>query len=391
VPSASPEERAAAQKFAGTAVKLDMDGLTRALVDTYGDGYIAGQLVARDGIASILGNTAASVDWDKWKPGNAAAASKLEGEGWGQMLAHADITLDGLEQTTLAGLGSCLADGAARGLGADEIARSMSEYLADPGRALNIATTESARAISVASMEGYNAAGIQQVEWLLSPGACEICEGYAADGPYDLAHAPGLPAHPWCRCSYSPVDPGDGSVVVPSEEAAGPEMPKQFGRFAKGEPMDLETAVDSANPTNDRENCQRAVLAGEMRRRGYDVVAKPGFGGWNTSTATRWVSPTGKAPVRRSAATMSEAEKRFAADPIGARYEAEIRWSGREGGAHIFSAEKLADGIRYYDPQTGSPDVRFYWRNVKEGTKVSMYRVDDAIPKPGVANLLSKA
>ena len=53
----------------------------------------------------------------------------------------------------------------------------------------------------------------------------------------------------------------------------------------KGRPMSIEKAVLGANPYYDgsykefSENCQRAVVAYEARRRGYDVTAQPTFQG----------------------------------------------------------------------------------------------------------------
>jgi hypothetical protein len=73
----------------------------------------------------------------------------------------------------------------------------------DASRAFTIADTECARAAMSASLQTYEANGIELVDWLTAPGACDDCEDIAANGPYAPADVPDLP-HPRCRCAPSP-------------------------------------------------------------------------------------------------------------------------------------------------------------------------------------------
>jgi hypothetical protein len=217
--------KAAARDFAQANLKLDMAGLRTALDAAYGDAYVTGLLVSAQqtgvGMVAGLGETLIPTDaagwgtfWDSWAPGNIGASDLLSDGGLADLLAQTDTTISGIEGTTLDRLGNLLADGVASGDSVDAIAASMGDLIDDPDRASLIANTETARAVSNASMDGYATAGIEQVDWLVSPGACQECLDYFTGSPYLLGDAPAQPAHPGCRCSLSPRDPG----VAPADE-----------------------------------------------------------------------------------------------------------------------------------------------------------------------------
>lgn len=217
---ASKEERAAARAFTNGALDLNMTDLVAALERAYGDSYVAGMLTAAQqtganmvaGLGQTLPADAAGWTsfWDSWTPGNIPAGDLLNNGGLARLLDQTGETVKGIEGSTLDRLGNLLADGVVNGDSIDTIAGTLGGFIDNPDRAFTIADTETARAVSNASMDGYEAAGVEQVEWLTSPGACEICVDYGASGPFVLNDAPGQPAHPRCRCSYSPIDPGTG-------------------------------------------------------------------------------------------------------------------------------------------------------------------------------------
>ena len=201
------------------ALSLDLSDLTDALNAAYGDSYVTGLMVAAQqtgaSVVAGLGQMALPSSpaewasfWDAWKPGNAPAADLLSDGGLEDLLARTDVTISGIEGTTLDRLGNLLADGVANGDSVDTIAGTLGDFVDNPDRAYQIADTETARAVSSAAVDGYEAAGVQEVDWLVSPGACQECQDYADAGPYVLGDAPAQPAHPVCRCSYSPRDPG---------------------------------------------------------------------------------------------------------------------------------------------------------------------------------------
>ena len=487
MPSASPSDKASARDYVNSTLTLNMDDLNTALTAAYGDAYVAGLLVAaqQTGASLIagLGNTAApewGSFWDSWKPGNHAAAALLSDGGLGTLLTSQGDRIKGIEGSTLDGLGNLLANGAANGDSVDTIARSLSGYLDDPRRAQTIADTELARAVTAASVNGYASAGVSMVDWIISPGACEDCVGYAAEGPFALDEAPDLPEHPNCCCCYSPRDPGaDANGVADVVEGEGPNVDDLAGpapeyqlsereqniarkvadasrtggvsvdswegphlsdearaairreapsmnlkveqaraarmsaaqersdvamsKFSKTKPMSLKDAVSGANhprPGMDP-NCQKCVVSSEMRRRGYDVVAGEGTPVGGLAEIHRgWIGPQDRAPsetigpgstngltgVTREGA--SSLEELVATDPVGSRYFTTVVWKSE--GSHIFSAEKMADGtLKFYDPQTGAMDVGSkYEARRKDRTIMSMFRVDNAIPTPELADYL---
>lgn len=219
-----------ASKYLAGVLDMDTAALHDAVANLGGESYISGLLVAAQqtgtatlvaGLGEILPTDAAgwSSFWDSWKPGNIPAADLLNSGGLADLLAQTETTIKGIEGTTLDRLGNLLADGVSRGESVDTIAGSLGDYLDDPARAFMIADTEASRAVSQASMDGYGVAGVAEVDWLSSPGACELCMAHSGNSPFPLLDAPSQPAHPYCRCSYSPRDPGTGAVEVELEEA----------------------------------------------------------------------------------------------------------------------------------------------------------------------------
>jgi hypothetical protein len=196
MPDPTPEERAAAQAFARAHGNLDLGALKTALDAAYGDAWQAGIMTAtqQTGATVVAGLDGLIVPanwddyWATWQPGNIDAAVKLSDGGLADLLDQAD--------------------GALNGDSVDTIAAALGDYLDDPARAFQIADTELARAVTGASFDQYLAAGVNEVDWLASPGACPICEDFAGNSPYPLRDFPDLPAHPVCRCSSSPRDSG---------------------------------------------------------------------------------------------------------------------------------------------------------------------------------------
>lgn len=76
-------------------------------------------------------------------------------------------------------------------------------------RAEMIARTEHARAVNTGTMQAYTNQGVTEVNILTvgeANGACDDCLDLEDNNPYPLEEAMNfLPAHPNCRCSYTPV------------------------------------------------------------------------------------------------------------------------------------------------------------------------------------------
>lgn len=191
-----------------------------------------------------------------------------------------------------------------------------------------------------------------------------------------------------CRCflSYTvrkeslqePIE--DDKIKINAEAADAVE--DAIG-VKKNTPMTIAEAATGANPNYEvdpsyRVNCQRCVQAYELRRRGYDVIARNRPN--NEFNTIKWGSecflPAGVNPL--SAFTLSQTAEQVKQElelaPDGARYVIYIQW--QTGAAHVFMAEKEGKRIKYIDPQNGKQNVQKYFDyGIKNG--FGFYRVDD--------------
>lgn len=82
-------------------------------------------------------------------------------------------------------------------------------------RATTIARTETLRARHIGAREQYKRHGVQKVEPILAPTACELCIQLAADAPYPVSEMGAhLPRHPNCRCSWTLYFEDDAGVTA---------------------------------------------------------------------------------------------------------------------------------------------------------------------------------
>ena len=130
----------------------------------------------------------------------------------------------------------------------------------------------------------------------------------------------------------------------------------------KGAPMSMTDAFFDANPyysDNYREfseNCQRAVFAYEMRRRGYDVEALPTYendemprnGNWMSALKGLKAVDVGKTTEN---ATIKNIEKQMASWGNGARAIVRVKWAGGNSG-HVFNAEYNNGRLYIFDAQS---------------------------------------
>ena len=71
-------------------------------------------------------------------------------------------------------------------------------------RATTIARTEILNARHMAAAEQYERFGVEKVEPILSPSACDLCLEVAASAPYRVNEMRSIfPRHPNCRCSWT--------------------------------------------------------------------------------------------------------------------------------------------------------------------------------------------
>lgn len=208
-------------------VTTDTTALLEVVRTMYGEAYLAGYHagdVELHGVGvspapapwelhvQAAAGDGALIDWADWTPGSNDAAALLaandQGGGIAQLLHDAAIVIQGIEDTTLDDIGDLLADAVAQGLSVTQAAKEISDLLDDPDRAEMIAQTEMARAMTTATLDSYAENGVAGKVWLLSDGACDLCQENDADGEIGLDEDftnGDPPVHPYCVCAVAPV------------------------------------------------------------------------------------------------------------------------------------------------------------------------------------------
>lgn len=139
-------------------------------------------------------------------------------------------------------------------------------------------------------------------------------------------------------------------------------------------------------------NCQCSVVANEMRRRGFDVSARPNRR-IKDSIPTRlsyqteliWKDPkTGDIPTLQTtyAATPTGMKNDFARQTQSpGRYHLLFHWKNYRGG-HIITFERGSNGTGiFYDPQSGKimKENDFYFDRINTDYGIKFYRVDNLL------------
>lgn len=211
-----------ARTWARTHVYADTKAIANALNVIHIDAYLLGTDIGMSGIARARVHKAPTlkelqraigINWDTWKPGNRAASLVVNPpRGLSSLLDSVNVTVNGINRTTLDRIGTILANGLKEGITPAEMARNMQsdidELLDDSERALTIAQTETSRAVSIASRELYQESGVELVEWLVAD-PCDTCQENADVSPIGIGEVfpsgdTEPPAHPNCVCDIAP-------------------------------------------------------------------------------------------------------------------------------------------------------------------------------------------
>lgn len=158
------------------------------------------------------------------------------------------------------------------------------------------------------------------------------------------------------------------------------------------EPKTVDQTVAMTNPgykhggAGYRQNCQRCVPAYVMRRRGFDVIARPatvnenGTLSWKDRLYTSWHRVfKGTNFLRCTGADRGKAEIIAKMAEWGDGSIAEVRVLWTNGEAHVFVAEQISGQVRFVDPQTGDIDCERYFTNVSNGGTM-FARIDNLEP-----------
>lgn len=201
--------------------------------------------------------------------------------------------------------------------------------------------------------------------------------------------------------NFNPPSPGkwSGGPMGPEGREA-PTLKEALGK--KGKPFSLGDSVVETNPNHSydykefSQNCQRCVVAYELRRRGYDVTALPTYQGdklpqiayvdtQNNIYAARWRGAfQGAKTVDVSAKGNNPAAEQKVMDNIaakmreygnGARAVVQILYRG--GGGHVFNVENQNGYISYVEAQVGKiKDMAKTMGHVRTDA-VNLVRVDN--------------
>lgn len=311
------------------------------------------------------------------------------------------------------------------------IAAIAKQFDVSKAKAGRLVMTESAYFSSAAQKDCFASLGVERYKIVASfdHDTCALCGDLDGKVFKMSEYEVGLtapPFHPWCRCCTCPyfedmdgvgerwtrddnsnahkipantsfdnwkkgfvqknnVRPAQNSVASNPKPVIMDVVEKAVGAH-KGVSLDAAGAISGANPNYSaggayRINCQRCVQTYELRRRGYDVIAKPMPSSGNTvSWGSECFIQPGQYQASYQAFTLGQTEaavkKELAAAPDGARYAIYVKWKGRGSSAHVFIAEKSNGNIQYTDPQTGNMDASSYFSNGTRG-RFGFFRMDD--------------
>lgn len=158
------------------------------------------------------------------------------------------------------------------------------------------------------------------------------------------------------------------------------------------EPNTIDDNVAATNPRYKtggapyKQNCQRCVPAYEMRRRGYDVIAKPAVVDLDGKLSqkdplySRWqevFKDTRYLHCNGADGGKAEIIKKMSQWGDGAVAEIRVSWSATS--AHVFIAEQIDGNVRFIDPQTGNVDCEDYFTKVLSGVTM-IARIDNLEP-----------
>lgn len=164
----------------------------------------------------------------------------------------------------------------------------------------------------------------------------------------------------------------------------------------KGRPLGIERAAKGANPYYSyayrefSENCQRAVIAYEARRRGYNVTARPTFEGdvlprhahTNTdgSVNAHWMGAFQNAKsiyvgAKDAQTVRDKIENNMKSFGNGSRAIIQVQWVG--GGGHVFNIERRYGRTYWVDAQVGMRYNPNDVLRVVKTDKVNLVRTDN--------------
>jgi hypothetical protein len=208
---ADQDPKKVAAKAVKKNIKIKSDSLSKQLDGVHNDGALVGAEVAAAqlGTVAVTDTGVASLikdfDWSNWKPGNPVAAERVAGKQFKKVLKDRQITLEGINDTSLTRIGNALADALSTGASYAEAAFAINEIINDPERAMIIAQTESNFAFNATTIDTYTDSGIEEYDWKAYD-PCILCQEQEDSSPHQIGdEIP--PLHPNCMCYITAIIP----------------------------------------------------------------------------------------------------------------------------------------------------------------------------------------
>ena len=158
----------------------------------------------------------------------------------------------------------------------------------------------------------------------------------------------------------------------------------------KSKPTTIERDVKVSNPKFNglangySNNCSNVTMTYELRRRGYDVTAKPLFGGRPSNEIDKMFGNpkiTSMKPSYEKGNKVKPADQvrsSIGKQPVGARGAIRVRYEGA-GMGHIFNWEMTNTGVRFVDAQdSGRKRDRPLNNTGSKLSNVEWFRTDNA-------------
>ena len=176
---------------------------------------------------------------------------------------------------------------------------------------------------------------------------------------------------------------GNGQEPITVQPFRPDPATKEDALGEKGRAIGLVDAMEGANPFyvggaegDFSENCQRAVVAYEARRRGYDVIAQPTYPGDTLPSGGTWMNAFEGAKIDHVGEstpkkTQTNLEAKMHEYGNGSRCIVSIP-------GHVFNAENVNGKIRYIDAQTNTVynSKNVFSRLGRKSSEVSILRTD---------------
>lgn len=303
-----------------------------------------------------------------------------------------------------------IAQGFARGDSYDRMVRNLRQRFNRVNRrdAYRLIYTEGTYVMAESSMQPFTEDFERyRISTVGDSRVCPICRAMSERVFEIPERQPGTnfpPFHPFCRCTFEiVVDDWDKwmddyvakhsggrkqaeKVVnrMESDTIKAGGVADNFDRKARIFTADEDLKATNPNYVSGeykwRNNCQRCVSAYEMRRRGYNVTAKPLPGKLADDYLAQWFEHAWENANTiwcNKGSGKREIEGYIKQWGNGSRAVIRVKWKG--GGGHVFVAENIEGKIRYYDPQSGDNDCSRYFQDAREG-KSTITRVDNLAP-----------